>query len=106
MYALMITFHTSIPAEQLAAPFEDYAGALRRQPGLLSKAWIRDGNTLGGFHLFESQEAADAYVTSDLAAGLRSTAGFDDFDVRGFDVLDDLSAMTGITALRPLAAQG
>lgn len=96
MYALMITFRTSIPAERLVVPFEEYAGELRRQPGLISKVWIRDGDTFGGFHLFESREAADAYVRSDLAAGLRSTDGFDDFDVRGFDVLDDLSAQTGV----------
>jgi hypothetical protein len=106
MYALMITFRTSIPADQLAAPFEEYAGELRRQLGLISKAWIRDGDTFGGFHLFESKEAADDYVRSDLAAGLRSTDGFDDFDVRGFDVLDDLSSMTGIVPTRSLAAEG
>ena len=104
MYALMITFRTSIPAEQLATPFEEYASALRRQPGLISKTWIRDGDTYGGFHLFDSEHAANAYVTSDLAAGLRATDGFDDFDVRGFEVLHDLSSTTGIVATRPLAA--
>jgi hypothetical protein len=106
MYALMITFRTSIPAEQLATPFEEYASALRRQPGLISKAWIRDGDTFGGFHLFESEDAANGYVRSDLAAGLRTTEGFDDFDVRGFEVLDDLSATTGVVAARPLPAEG
>jgi quinol monooxygenase YgiN len=105
MHALMITFRTSIPADQLAAPFEAYAAELRKQPGLITKAWIRDGDTFGGFHIFESEETADAYVRSELAAGLRATEGFDDFDVRGFEVLEDLSAMTGINASRPLARQ-
>lgn len=105
MYALMITFRTAMPADQLVQPFEEYAAALRRQPGLVSKAWIRDGDTFGGFHLFESAEAADAYVRSDLAAGLRATEGFDDFDVRGFDVLDELSAITGVVLGPPLAAE-
>lgn len=105
MYAVMITFHSSVPAEELAAPFEEFAAALQRQPGLISKAWIRDGDTFGGFHLFENKAAADGYLESDLAAGLRMTEGFDDFDVRGFQVLDDLSAMTGVVEARPLTAQ-
>jgi hypothetical protein len=72
-------------------------------PGLISKVWIQDGETLGGFHLFETEETADAYLASDMASGLRATDGFDDFDVRGFDVLEDLSAMTGVVARAPLS---
>ena len=103
MYAVMITFTTSIPTDRLVEPFTDYADALRRQPGLITKTWIQDGTTLGGFHLFVDQAAADAYLGSDLAAGLRATDGFDDFDVRGFDVLADLSAMTGVAPESTLA---
>jgi hypothetical protein len=103
MYALMITFRTSIPADELIGPFQEYADSLRHQPGLISKAWIRDGDTLGGFHLFEDKGTADGYVQSDLATGLRSTEGFDDFEVRGFEVLDELSSATGVAPERPLA---
>ncbi len=55
----------------------------------------------GGFHVFTDRAAADGYLGSDLAAGLMATDGFDNFQVRHFDVLDELSAMTGI---RPVAA--
>lgn len=103
MHAIMITFTTSIPTDRLVGPFTDYAEALREQPGLITKTWIQDGSTLGGFHLFEDRAAADAYLASDLAAGLRATEGFDDFDVRGFDVLADLSAMTGVAPAGTLA---
>jgi len=34
----------------------------------------------------------------------RATEGFDDFDVRGFEVLHDLSSTTGVVVARSLAA--
>ena len=101
MHALLITFQSSIPTPQLAETFERYAKELRKQPGLITKVWIHDGDTIGGFHLFESKSAADAYQSSALAGGLRATDGFDDFDVRNFDVLEDLSAITGISDTHP-----
>jgi hypothetical protein len=103
MYGLLITFRTSIPLDQLEQPFSDYAQALRLMPGLVSKAWLHDGDTVGGFHLFDDRSSADSYLASDLASGLRATDGFDDFEVRGFDVLDELSALTGIVDTAPLA---
>lgn len=39
---------------------------------------------------------ADRDLGSDLAAGLIATDGFDNFHVQHFDVLDDLSALTGV----------
>lgn len=105
MYGLLITFRTSVPLEQLATSFTDYAHALRRMPGLVSKAWIRDGDALGGFHVFSDQASAEAYLSSDLAGGLRATDGFDDFEIRGFEVLEELSSLTGLTDRAPLAAR-
>ncbi len=96
MYGLLITFNTEIQLEDLEAPFTDYANALCNVAGLISKAWINDGSTVGGFHLFESKVAADAYTSSDLARGLIDTEGFDNFEVRGFEVLGALNAITGI----------
>lgn len=104
MYGLLITFHTAVPLDQLEQPFGEYAEALRSVPGLVSKAWLRDDELLGGFHLFDDRSSADAYLASDLAAGLRATDAFDDFDIRGFDVIDGLSAVTGIVDTAPLAA--
>ncbi len=105
MYGLLITFRTTIDFEQLEEPFTDYAHELREMPGLVSKAWLHDGDTVGGFHLFVDRSTAEAYVASDLAAGLRATDGFDDFEARGFEVLDGLSALTGISESVPIHAR-
>lgn len=98
MHALLITFRSEIPLGDLAGPFEDYARALQSQPGLLSKAWIQDGDTLGGFHLFATRDDLDDYMASELAAGLMATEGFSEFSPRTFEVVAGLSAMTGVSA--------
>lgn len=105
MYGLLITFRTSIPLDQLEGPFTEYAQELRGIPGLVSKVWIHDGDVIGGFHVFTDRSTAESYLSSDLAASLRATEGFDDFEVRGFDVLDELSGMTGVVHAVPLAAR-
>ena len=104
MYGLLITFESDTPVADLAEPFGEYAKALNALPGLLNKAWLHDGNTLGGFHLFASKADADNYLASDLAQGLMATDGFHSFEARGFEILADLSAQTGIGQLSALAS--
>jgi hypothetical protein len=62
--------------------------------GLVAKTWIHDGLTLGGFHIFTSREAADNYLSSDMVAGLTANPAFSDFQIRHFDILAELSAIT------------
>ncbi len=103
MHAVLVTFTTEATPDELAGPFTDYAHALCAMDGLVSKTWIRDGDTLGGFHVFTSRATADAYLESDMAAGLIANPAFSDFDVRHYDILGDLSAITGSPRI-PLAA--
>lgn len=98
MHAVLITFETEAPRADVAVPFAEYAEALRQQPGFISKCWIDTAAGFGGFHLFTDRASADAYLESPLAAGLMGTEGFRHFDVEHFDVLDELSAMTGVPA--------
>jgi hypothetical protein len=95
MHAVLITFQSSADLNDLKGPFVDYANALRGMPGLVCKTWIKSGSTLGGFHIFTTREAAENYLASDLAAGLLAIEAFSDFDIRHFDIIDELSAMTG-----------
>lgn len=96
MHALIVTFRSGVDPEQLARPFQDFARALTDVPGFRTKAWLAQGDTLGGFYLFDDPESVEAYLASEMVAQLRATEGFDDFEVRTFDVLADLSAMTGV----------
>lgn len=103
MNGIFITFTTSIPLADLEAPFVEFANGLQEIDGLISKAWLQETDTkVGGFYLFTSEAAADAYLATPMVAGLQANPGFSDFEVRRFGVLAELSAMTGITA--PAAA--
>ena len=95
MHAILVTFESAVELDDLKGPFTDYANALHGMGGLVCKTWIRDGSTLGGFHIFTNREAADAYLGSDLAAGLMANEAFSEFQIRHFDVLDEFSAITG-----------
>ena len=102
MHSVMITFTSSVGLNELEDLFNAYADELVRQPGMLAKAWIQDGSTLGGFHLFADEASVDAYLGSELAAGLMANGWFSNFEVRKFDVLADFSARTGTPELPAL----
>lgn len=101
MHGLLITFTAAPPLAELAEPFRRFAEGLRGIDGFVSKAWLNDGRTVGGFYLFTDRAAAEAYLGSAMVADLQATDGFTEFAVRHFDVIDDLSAMTGIPAALP-----
>lgn len=97
MHALHITFTSSAPAEQLRDGAIDFAELLRTVPGFVAKTWLVDGAHHGGFYLFTDRAAAEAYRDGPLVAGLRAHPAFSDFEVRGWDVDSELSALTGAT---------
>jgi len=103
MHAVLITFHSVAAVEDLAGPFGEYAEALRSVHGLVSKTWIKDGDTLGGFHVFGSRAEADTYLGSEMVAGLTSNPAFTEFSIDHYDVFDELSERTG-TPNRALTA--
>lgn len=103
MHAVLITFRSEAAMADLEEPFTDYAEALCGIPGLVAKTWIKDGTTLGGFHVFTSRAEAEAYLGSEMVAGLTANPAFSEFSIDHYDVIDELSAKTG-TPLRALSA--
>ncbi len=97
MHAVIITFQTSAPPESLGEMMRGFADALLGVEGFVSKVWLHDGDTLGGSYLFDSEQAASAYLQSELVSGLQANESFHDFDVRTFAVIGDLTAITAQT---------
>lgn len=95
MHAVLITFTSTASVEELAEPFTEYARALCSVDGLISKTWIRDGDLVGGFHIFATANDAERYLGSEMVAGLTSNPAFSGFAIRHFDTIDELSAITG-----------
>lgn len=98
MHGLLVTFRSSVPVDRLDQLCSAFADGLQDVPGLISKAWLNDGDIIGGFYLFTDPTSVDAYLSSPMVAELRENSSFDDFEVRTFAVLDDLSRRTGIRA--------
>ncbi len=69
MIAALITFELETPLsiDDATAKFESTAPHYRGLAHLISKAYIRsnDGNTVGGFYVWDSREAADAMYGGD-----------------------------------------
>jgi hypothetical protein len=95
MHAMLVTFTSAADLADLADPFADYAQAVRELPGLISKTWLNDGTTIGGFHIFEDRATAEAYLRGELITNVTGNPAFSGFEIRHFDVLDELSHVTG-----------
>ena len=65
----------------------------------MSKTWIVNGTTVGGFHVFVDDAAIDGYLAGDLWATVATNPTFGDFDIRRFGVVDALTALTSASAL-------
>jgi hypothetical protein len=95
MHALHITYTSSASVEHLRGAAIDFAEVLRTVPGFVAKTWLVDGAHHGGFYLFTDRAAAEAYRDGPLVTGLREHPAFSDFEVRGWDVDEELGAITG-----------
>ena len=90
MNVLIVNFTLEgISEEQYHAMCDDIAPAFAAVPGLASKVWLADRETdvYGGVYVFESAEAADEFLSSELFAGVGSTPGLDGITVKRFGVL-------------------
>ncbi len=74
-------------------------------PGLVWKVWLMDeaGQVSGGIHLFENGAALDAYLNSEIVAGIVSNPALSDFSVKQFGVMESLSGVTRAPLAVPVA---
>jgi hypothetical protein len=96
MYALVVTYTSAVPAEQMRDAQLAFAERVVAVPGFVSKTWLRHESTLGGFYVFDSRDAAEAFAQGPLFASLRDAPVVSDLTVREFSVLGDLSTLTGV----------
>ena len=74
----------------------ELAGAFAALPGLVSKHWLADekNNTYGGVYIWENREAYDAFVNSELFAGVGSNPALVNISSKDFDVIEAPSRVT------------
>ena len=54
MHSMLVTFKTTASLDELAGFASDLAHAVTAVPGLISKTWVANGDTIGGFYLFNA----------------------------------------------------
>ncbi len=107
MHAVFITYTSSEKREDLREPYTQYAQTLAggHIPGFISKTWLYNGDTHGGFHLFRDREAADRYLKEMFEPDVSASPVFSNIRVERFEVNEELSRLThGIAAAASPAA--
>jgi hypothetical protein len=108
MEALVVTFQNQASQEQFTAALAEHALVFAEVDGLLAKIWIADpeSGTKGAVYLFSERTALDAYLESDLFAGILAEPSFEGTSWRCYHVLDELTARTqpGIQIVGGVAA--
>ena len=108
MEALVVTYKNPASQEQFTAAHAGDAPVFAEVEGLLAKIWIADpeSGTKGGIYLFGDRTALDAYLESDLFAGILAEPSFEDTSWRSYQVVDELTARTqpGIQIVGAVAA--
>ena len=83
-------------ADEYTAAVSPLAEKWNAVPGLIWKTWKLNGDTkrAGAVYLFESAEARQAYLDSDLGQAVATQPHFSDFDVAMYNVMADETAIT------------
>ena len=97
MQILIVNFNLDgLSEEEFAGSCDELAPTFAAVPGLASKVWLADRaeGIFGGVYAFESEQAVDDYLDSDLFAAVGSTPGLVNISVRRFGVLEGPTRVT------------
>jgi hypothetical protein len=98
MHAVLVTYDNDTPVDQAKNHPDniEFANALKTIPGLISKTWINDGKTFGGFYVFSDKASAEAFIQADLFQnGVVKDPSCRNVKIKHYGVLSELTAITG-----------
>jgi hypothetical protein len=98
MHAQLITYQLKdiSQPEYLEQMVEPDAPVVAKVPGLISKVWLADEekNSFGGFYLWESKDAMETFMHSDLVKSVVSRPFVINFSSVDFEVNQKASLIT------------
>ena len=101
MHAVLVTYENDAPADQVKnnPGVVAFAKGLKKVPGLISKTWINDGKTFGGFYGFTDKASAEAYINGDMFQNaVVKNPSNRNLQIKHFAVFSDLTVMSGGTS--------
>jgi quinol monooxygenase YgiN len=93
----VITFQLKdMPVDEFYGLCDALAPQWAAIPGLISKVWLQDAetNTYGGVYTWESREAMDAFVASDLFNAVATNPNFVNAASVGYGVIEAPTRVT------------
>ena len=93
---LQVNLKFSIPRADLATAWLGAAQPIADTPGLQWKVWLMNEaeSEAGGIYLFDSKDAAQAYMGGPIVASLKESPVISNISAKLFDVLPEHSAIT------------
>jgi quinol monooxygenase YgiN len=103
LHILVVTFQLDgISAEEFHDLCNELAATWAEIPGLISKIWLENAetNTYGGFYTWESQEAMDDFLQSELFRGIADNPAFRNATADSYGVIEQPTRTTrGLAAI-------
>ena len=97
MHIQIINFNLKdVSRQDYEGSCSEIAQAFADLPGLISKHWLADekNNTYGGVYIWESKDAMQSYLQSDLYSQVANNPVFENVSSRDFEILDGPSRIT------------
>ena len=93
---LQVNFKLKVSTTEYQSLCQSLAQTFAAIPGLRWKIWILNEREkeAGGIYLFESEQALNNYLSSPLAAQVKSHPGLLDLSAKTFDVMEQVTAIT------------
>jgi hypothetical protein len=96
MQILQINFNYDMTATEYEETVAPLADAIANVDGLVWKVWVinDEAKEAGGIYLFQNAAAVDAYMSSEIVAGIASHPKITDIRAKQFDVMESVSTIT------------
>ena len=93
---LQLNFKFSVTGDEYTQAVSPLAEKYAAVPGLRWKVWIINEaeSEAGGIYLFDDETSLNALMESPLTKQVTSHPALSDFDVKIFDVMDEVTAIT------------
>lgn len=93
---LQVNVKFSLPKAELETAWLDAAQPVAETPGLRWKVWLMNEaeHEAGGIYLFESEDAAQSYLTGPIVTALKASPGISNISAKLFDVLERHTSIT------------
>ncbi len=93
---LQINFKYHLSRAEYETAVMPVAEPIAAVPGLLWKVWLLNAaeQESGGIYLFADNQSLEAYLNSDIVAGIVSNPALSDFNVKQFEVMAGVSEIT------------